>query len=144
MTLDDLRKAWEIDCEIDDLDLNAASKKSPKLHSKYLNELVNYKLKLTKIQNDMIEYRIKRAKYYRGEMTREELQKEGWDQWQYKTLKSELDGLIDADPAYQLLVTREAYVKTVLYFLESVMNEIRARSFHTKNILEWQKFRAGG
>jgi hypothetical protein len=54
-----------------------------------------------------------------------------------------VDGLIDADPEFQKLATREAYVKTVIYFIESVMQEIKARSFHVKNIQEWQRFRAG-
>jgi hypothetical protein len=76
-------------------------------------------------------------------MTREELASFGWDQWQYKTLRGDVDGLIDAEPDFQKLVTREAYVKTVIYFLESVLQEIKARSFHVKNLIEWSRFRAG-
>jgi hypothetical protein len=76
-------------------------------------------------------------------MTREELKEAGWDQWQYKTLKSEVDALIDADPDYQKLSTREQYIKTCVYFLESVLQEIRSRSFTIKNIVTWQQFRAG-
>lgn len=142
-TLDELREAWSHDCEIDQNDLGKASAISPNLHAKYLDELIQYKLRLTKIQNEMIEYRVKRSKYYRGEMTREELKEAGWEQWQYKTLKSEVDGLIDADPEFQKMSTREQYVKTVIYFLESVLSEIRSRSFTIKNIVEWQRFRAG-
>lgn len=143
MNLDELREAWAVDCNIDTNDLIRAAAISPNLHAKYLDELIQYKLRLTKIMNEIIDYRVKRSKYYRGEMTREELAANGWDQWQYKTLKQEVDGLIDADPEFQKLATREAYVKTVIYFIESVMQEIKARSFHVKNIQEWQRFRAG-
>ena len=143
MTLDELRAAWQSDCEIDQNDLGTASARSPNLHAKYLDELIQYKLRMTKIQNEIIEYRVKRQKYFRGEMTREELKEAGWDQWQYKTLKSEVDGLIDADPEYQKMSTREQYIKTVIYFLESVLGEIRSRSFTIKNIVTWQQFRAG-
>ena len=143
MTLDELRNEWAIDCSIDQNDLGKAAAISPNLHAKYLDELIQYKLKLTKLHNDMIEYRVKRTKYYRGEMTREELKEAGWDQWQYKTLKSEVDTLIDADAEYMKLSTREQYVKAVIFFLESIMSAIKSRQFDIKNIIEWSKFRAG-
>ncbi len=143
MTLDELKQAWSEDCVIDTQDLSTASAISPNLHAKYLGELINYRLKLTKIKNDINEYRALRGKYYRGEMTKDELQENGWDQWHLRTLKSEVDSLIDADKRYIELNTREEYIKTVIFFLESIMYEIRSRSFHVKNSLEWQKFRAG-
>ena len=143
MTLDELRNEWTKDATIDTNDLLTVAARCPNLHAKYLDELVFYKLRYTKIQNDIIDHRQKRVKYYRGEMTREELKEAGWDQWQYKTLKSEVDGLIDSEPEFQKLVTREAYIKTVIYFLESVLGEIRARSFHVKNMIEYINFRAG-
>lgn len=143
MTLDELRESWAIDCSIDQNDLGKAGAISPNLHSKYLDELIQYKLRLTKLQNEMIELRIKKAKYFRGEMTREELKEAGWEQWQYKSLRSDIDNLIDGDSDYQKLYTREQYVKTIIYFLESVMSEIKARSFHVRTIMDWQKFRAG-
>jgi hypothetical protein len=87
MNLDELREAWAVDCNIDTNDLIRAAAISPNLHAKYLDELIQYKLRLTKIMNEIIDYRVKRSKYYRGEMTREELAANGWDQWQYKTLK---------------------------------------------------------
>ena len=143
MTLDELQKAWEEDCVIDDQNPDKASARSPHLHSKYINELIAYKMKLNAIQLSMIELRNVKTKYFRGEMTREELQERGWEQWQYKTLKSEIESLLDADPEIQKLFAREAYVKTAIYFLESVLGEIRSRSFHTRVIVDMQKFRAG-
>ena len=143
MTLDELQKAWEEDCVIDDQNPDKASARSPHLHSKYINELIAYKMKLNAIQLSMIELRNVKTKYFRGEMTREELQERGWEQWQYKTLKSEIESLLDADPEIQKLFAREAYVKTAIYFLESVLGEIRTRSFHCKNIITWMQFRSG-
>ena len=142
MTLDELQKAWEEDCDIDPQAPDKASARSPHLHSKYINELIAYKMKLNAIQLSMIELRNVKTRYFRGEMTREELQERGWEQWQYKTLKSEIESLLDADPEIQKLFAREAYVKTAIYFLESVLGEIRARSFHCKNVIDFAKFRA--
>lgn len=143
MTLDELQKAWAVDCVIDEQNPDKASAKSPHLHSKYLNELIAMKMKLNKIQLDMLELKNIKTRYFRGEMTREELKERGWDQWQYKSLKSEIESLIDADSDMQKLFAREAYVKTTIYFLESVLGEIRSRSFHCKNIITWMQFRSG-
>ncbi len=143
MTLDELKHEWETDSSIDTNDLTNSAARSPNLHAKYLGELINYRLKITKLQNSIIEYKVARAKYFRGEMTKAELEFHGWEQWNLRTLKSDIEGLIEADSEYQKLIVREAYVKTVIYFLESVLSEIKSRSFHIKNIIEWQKFRAG-
>lgn len=143
MTLDEMRAAWQTDCEIDQNDLGKSAAIGPNLHSKYLDELIQYKLRLTKLHNEMLEYRVKRTKYYRGEMTREELKEAGWDQWQYKTLRSEIETLIESDGEYQKLSTREQYIKTCIFALESILAEIRSRSFNIKNILEWHKWRSG-
>ena len=143
MTLDELQQAWAVDCVIDEQNPDKASAKSPQLHSKYLNELISFKMKLNKIQLDMLELKNTKTRYFRGEMTREELNERGWVQWQYKTLKSEIESLLDGDSDMQKLYAREAYVKTAIYFLESVIGEIRSRSFHTRVIVDFSKFRAG-
>jgi hypothetical protein len=143
MTLDELQQAWAVDCVIDEQNPDKASAKSPQLHSKYLNELISFKMKLNKIQLDMLELKNAKTKYFRGEMTREELNERGWVQWQYKTLQSEIESLLDGDSDMQKLYAREAYVKTAIYFLESVIGEIRSRSFHCKNIITWMQFRSG-
>lgn len=143
MNLTELQASWEQDCVIDDLHPDRASAKTPSLHSKYLNELLAIKLKLTKTQFDLAELRARKSRYFRGEMTREELEELGWEQWQYKTLKSDLDSLLEADREVQTINARVEYLKATVYFLESVLGEIRTRSFHCKNIIEWQKFRAG-
>jgi hypothetical protein len=143
MNLTELQASWEQDCVIDDLHPDRASAKTPSLHSKYLNELLAIKLKFTKTQFDLAELRARKSRYFRGEMTREELEELGWEQWQYKTLKSDLDSLLEADREVQTINARVEYLKATIYFLESVLGEIRTRSFHCKNIIEWQKFRAG-
>ncbi len=104
---------------------------------------MNFRLKHTKTQFEYSQLRAKKAKYFRGEMTREELEENGWEQWQYKTLKSEIEQLLEADTQVQTILARVEYLKSVIYYLESVLGEIKSRSFHVKNIIEWNKFRAG-
>ncbi len=143
MTLDEMRSEWDKDCQLDENDLSGEALKIPMLHSKYLNELIQYKLKHTKVLMDIAQLRALKGRYFRGELTTDELKERGWNQWQYKTLKADIEGLIEADSDIQTLIVREQYVKTILYFLESCMSEIKNRNFAIKSALDWIKFRAG-
>ena len=143
-TLEQIKEEWKVDCVIDDSDLGRAAAITPNLHAKYLEELINYKLRLTKTQLDSAQLRALKGKYFRGELTTEELKEKGWQQWPYRTLKSDIEGLIEADEEIQKLITKEQYIKTVIYYLESVLGELKSRSFHTRVAMDWIKFRAGG
>jgi hypothetical protein len=141
-TLDELKQDWAVDCEIQE-DLAAAAIQTPKLHSKYLDQLIEAKLRLTKIANDIAILKVDKGRYFRGEMTKEELTDRGWVQWQYRTLKSDIDGLIEGDADYIKLSTRESYMKVVVSFLESVLGEIKNRNWSIRAAIDYIKFRAG-
>lgn len=142
MTLDELQKKWAIDCVIED-DLGAAAIRTPMLHSYYLNELVTSKLKLTKTQHELAELKAAKARYFRGEMTKPELEERGWPQWQHRSLKSDIEGMLEADADCQKILAREGYMKTMIYFLESVLGEIKNRNWNVRASLDWQKWRSG-
>ena len=143
MTLDELREQWSIDTALNEDDLSGEALKIPMLHSKYLNELINYKLKQTKVHMDIAQLRALKGRYFRGELTTDELKERGWEQWQYRTLKADIDGLLEADPDLQILITRDQFLKTVVYFLESCMTELKNRNFAIKSAIDWIKWRAG-
>lgn len=142
MTLDEIQKAWATDCKISD-DLGLAAIQTPMLHSKYIDELISAKLKHTKLTHEISECKAIKAKYFRGEMTKDELAERNWSQWQYKTLKADMQDVIDADPDYQKLLARESYVRTMIYTLESILGEIKNRNWTIRASLDWQRFRAG-
>ena len=142
MNLNDLQDKWAKDCVIND-DLGAAAIYTPMLHSFYLNELVTAKLKLTKTQHEMAELSAAKSKYFRGEMNQQELEERGWKQWQHRTLKSDIEGMIEADAECQKILAREGYMKTMIYFLESVLGELKNRNWNIRAALDWQKWRSG-
>ena len=142
-TIEELKNEWNVDCVIDELKLQEVISSTPVIHAKYLGELVQYKLRLAKLYNEQSEYKALRTRYYRGELSKEELETHGWPQWQIKTIRGDIEPMILAEQQYQVLLTRESYYKAAIFFLESVIQEIRSRSFHCKNLIEWHKFRAG-
>ena len=143
MTLEELKLMWAEDCVIDSDDLGGSAAITPNLHSKYINETIATKLRITKIQLEIAQLRAVKGRYFRGEMTTDELKERGWEQCHLRTLKSDIVDLVDADNDVQVLITREQYLKTMIYFLESVLGEIKARSFHVKAAIDWARFRAG-
>jgi len=143
MSIDELREQWKSDCQINEENLSGEALRIPMLHSKYLNELIQYKLKQTKVQLDIAQLRALKGRYFRGELTSEELKERGWDQWSYRTLKSDIDGLLEADPDIQVLIIRDQYIKSAIYFLESCMSEIKNRNFAIKSAVDWIKWRSG-
>ena len=136
MTLDELQQMWEKDCEIDDNYLGENSTLTPKLHAKYVKLLVNTKLKHTKLQADYLLLRKNKFRYYRGELSRDELTDLGWQQWQgIKPLKNEMDEFLQGDSELVTIKIKIDYLETMIYFLESVLGQIKARDWQIKTTL---------
>jgi hypothetical protein len=144
MTLDEMQQMWEADCQIDDNYLGENATITPKLHAKYVKLLVNTKLKHTKLQADYLLLRKNKFRYFRGELSREELSDLGWSQWQgIKPLKNEMDEFLQGDTELVTMKVKIDYLETMIYFLESVLGQIKARDWQIKTAVEWKRFLAG-
>ena len=144
MNIEQLQELWDADCAIDDNYLGEQSIATPKLHAKYVKLLVQVKLKHTKLQSDYNLLRKNKFRYYRGELSRDELNNLGWAQWQgVKPLKNEMDEFLSGDTDLNTLRVKIDYLETMIYFLESIMGQIKARDWQIKTAVEWKKFLAG-
>ncbi len=144
MTLEEIQQQWETDCAINDNFLGEASTETPKLHAKYVRLLINTKLKHTKLQSEYNMMRKAKFRYYRGETTRDELEERGWQQWQgVKPLKNEMDEFLTGDEDLNTTKVKIEYLETMIYLLESILGQIKARDWQIKTAVEWKKFLAG-
>jgi hypothetical protein len=144
MNIEEIQNMWETDCHIDDNHLGEQATQTPKLHSKYIKELINYKLKLTKLKSDYNTLRKSKFRYFRGEMSRDELKDLGWDQWQLaKPLKSEMEEILNGDADICAIQTRIEYLESGIYLLESILNQIKARDYQISNGIKWKQFLSG-
>jgi hypothetical protein len=144
MNLEELQNMWAEDCIIDDNHLDRESVNTAKLHSKYLNNLIAFKLKLAKMRADYNNLRQHKFRFYRGELSREELTLLGWEQWQgIKPLKNEMEEFLGGDNDLNNLDIKVQYIQSVVEFLESIMNQIKARDWQIRNSIEWKKFISG-
>jgi len=144
MKLSDLQESWTEDCKIDEYNLGKESARTPNLHAKYLAYLTSTRLNLRKAESDYYNIRRLKYKYYRGEMTQEELADTGWMQWQgNKPLKNEMDEFLQCDKDLIELQDKIEYFKTVLYQLEQIIRSLNSRTWDIKNCIEWNKFTNG-
>ena len=144
MNIEQLQDMWEADAEIDDNYLGESAVATPKLHAKYVKMLMSVKQKLIKYQSDYNILRKNKFRYFRGEMSRDELTHNGWEQWQgVKPLKNEMDEFLTGDSDLNSLEVKIKYLETMIYLLESILGQIKARDWQIKTAVEWKKFLAG-
>jgi len=144
MKLSELQDEWSKDCIIDETRLGHESVCTPILHSKYLNFLSSTRLNLRKAESDYLNCRRKKYRYYRGEMTKDELDEENWVQWGgNKPLKNEMDEFLNADKDLIQYDDKIEYFKTVLYQLEQIIKSINGRTWDIKNAIDFLKFTNG-
>jgi len=144
MTVDDILEMWDNDSVMDDNHISDESIKVPKLHAKYVRYTIEAKLKITKYQNDFNVLKKIKFRYYRGELTRDELICYKWDQWQgSKPMKNEMDQFLEGDTDLNNMKVKIEYLQTMVYLLESILSQIKARDWQLKTVLDHQKFLAG-
>ena len=144
MKLSELQEEWQKDAPINETNLGQEAARVPMLHAKYITILSKIKLQLRKAESDYLNNRRLKYKYYRGELTREELEDSGWTQFQgNKPLKNEMDELLQCDKDLIELQDKHEYYKTVIYTLEQIIRSINSRTWDIKTAVEYLKFTNG-
>lgn len=144
MTLDEVLEMWDDDCKINDDHLDRESVTTAKLHSKYLRILMQHKVKAAALAVEYNNLRQRKFRWYRGEMSRDELKDLQWDQWQgVKPLKNEMDEFLTGDYDLNKINAKLEYIKCMTEAIESILNQIKARDWQIRNAIEFKKFVAG-
>lgn len=144
LTLPELQDLWKEDAMIDESNYGHCSARIPLLHAKYLEHLCQAKLQTRMATAKFLRLRRDKMKYFKGEMTRDELQERGWNQYQgVKPLKSEMGEILMVDEDMIKQEDKVVYLETVVLFLESVMKSINSRTWDVKNGIAWAQLQAG-
>lgn len=143
-TIDEVLKEWKEDSIIDELQINKELLKSPMLHAKYLEYFMSFKAKLAIAERKYNKMSFTRKRYYRGELTKDELDQYGWDQYQgLKMSNTEYNQHSNIDP---ILVDMKELVdshKASVQCIEFIMKNIAGRDWAIKSLIEHNKFVAG-
>lgn len=145
MNTEEILKEWDEDSNVDSNHIDNESVNVPKLHAKYIRHLVQAKMQVNELQNEYSVLKKVKFRYYRGELSRDELKEHQLDQWQgTKPIKSECEQLLDGDSELSKLRFRVENLNIRISLLESILGQIKARDWQLKNIVSWKQFISGG
>ena len=143
-TVEQIDAMWAKDCVIDRNNLTEETIKTASLHQKYLSMMMEVRNKLIKYNHDYLQMKELRSRYYLGELTKDELEQNGWMQYQgLKPLKSDMQTKLETDSELLKLKIKIQYLENIQYQLENILSQIKGRDWALKNHIEWLKYVSG-
>jgi len=147
INIEEIIKEWETDCQVDSLALDDSTLKFAKIHAKYLSYLTEFKLKLRTSESKLSETRHAKWMYYTGKMTKEEMDDRKWAYDPFngaaKPLRSDLETYIDSDVELRTLMDKKTYFQTGVDALTEILDTLRWRHQHVRNMIDWRRFTSG-
>lgn len=142
--VNNIKSLWSEDCKINEGNLSNEIANIPLLHSKYLHLLSEIKLMHKKLTSSFLRLQKAKMKYYRGEMTKAELDKYGWVQYQgNKILKSEMNDVLKMDDDIIDHDEKINAATVAIQMLESILKEINSRNYSIRTMVDWTKMMNG-
>lgn len=140
--LEDILALWDKDAEMDQTEPGKELMKIPLLHSKYVKILVSHKLASKKAHYNYQRMRKVKWEYYTGKLSQEELAEYGWQPFQF-TLKSDISTYLESDSDLIKLLEKKVYHDECVSVVESIMGELKQRTWQLRDFISWEKFIGG-
>lgn len=141
-TLEQVLKHWEKDVEIDQTEPGKELLRIPVLHNKYLSILTKHKIASKKAHFDYLRMRKVKIEYYSGRMSQEELGEHGWQPFSF-VLKSDISAYLEGDNDLIKMLEKKVYHEECVSVIESIMNELKQRTWQLRDFIGWEKFIGG-
>jgi len=147
LDLNKIMEMWEVDCKIDQYNLDETSRNTPVLHSKYLG-LINQAKMIHKYNSQKLAIMLKEKwLYYNGKLDKKDIDRK---QWKYdpfdgmsKPLKGDMHYYYNSDKDLQELETKVEACQIIIDTLKEIMDQLKWKHQTIKNIIEWRKFESG-
>jgi hypothetical protein len=143
-TLENIMKFWESDSVIDSTEPGKELLKIPQYHNKYLKILVKHRLAIKRLNFDYARMRRLKEEYYGGSLSQEELGENGWEPFllNIKT-KQGVERYIEADSQLIKLLEKKIYHEEAIAVCESILQELKSRTFQLRDYIQWERFIGG-
>lgn len=141
-TLEQVLKHWEKDVDIDQTEPGKELLRIPVLHNKYLSFLTKHKIASKKAHFDYLRMRKVKIEYYSGRMSQEELDEHGWQPFSF-VLKSDINAYLEGDNDLIKMLEKKVYHEECVSVLESILNELKQRTWQLRDFISWEKFIGG-
>ena len=137
-TLEEILKLWSKDSNIDETEPGRELLKIPSLHNKYLTFLTKHKIASKKAHFDYLKMKKIKWEYYTGKMSKEELDQFNWEPFPF-TLKSDISTYLEGDKDLIRLLEKKIYHEEVVSALESILNELKQRTWQLKSFIDYER-----
>jgi len=141
-TLEQILKLWESDAVIDQTEPSKELIRIPTIHSKYLGILTKHKIASKKAHFDYLRMRKIKWEYFTGKLSQEELEEYGWEPFQF-ALKSDITTYLEADKDLIKLLEKKVYHDETVSVVESIMSELKQRTWQLRSFIDYEKFIGG-
>ena len=133
---------WTKDSEVDSTEPGKEILRIPLLHNKYNKFLTLHNLSAKKAGYEYAKVKKVKWVYYNGKMSQDELDKYGWEPFQF-VLKSDINVYLDGDDDLNKLARKKAYHEEAAAFCTNVMKELNNRTWQLKEFMSWERFVSG-
>ena len=143
-SLEDIMKHWDADSVIDSTEPGRELLKIPTLHNKYLKILVKHKLAVKRLNFEYSRLRKVKEEYYNGSLSQEELQENGWEPFllNVKT-KMGVEKYLESDKDLIRILEKKIYHDESVSVCESILQELKSRTFQLRDYISWERFIGG-
>lgn len=144
--IDKIFDEWENESKITE-HLDDDSRKTPKLHAKYLRLFHIAKDSYLASEHELAILKKNKWLWYTGKISQEELEELGWEPDPtngLKLLKTDLPQYYAADPDLQKATKELEYRKNVCDAIKEILDSLKWRHQTIRNMIEYLKFEAGG
>jgi len=141
-TIEQILKLWESDAVIDQTEPSKELIRIPTIHSKYLGILTKHKIASKKAHFDYLRMRKIKWEYFTGKLSQEELEEYGWEPFQF-ALKSDITTYLEADKDLIKLLEKKVYHDEAVSVVESIMSELKQRTWQLRSFIDYEKFIGG-
>lgn len=143
-SLEQIIKFWDDDSVIDSTEPGKELLKIPTLHNKYLKILVKHRIALKKLNFQYAKLRKVKEEYYNGSLSEEELSEYGWEPFllNVKT-KQGVEKYIEADKDLIQLLEKKIHHDESIAVCESILQELKSRTFQLRDYISWERFIGG-
>ena len=144
MKLDDIITMWGTDCRIDDTKIQSEITRTPILHQKYWDILIQERLLYEKLKVKSAEMEITLDAYYNRTLTSDELTEYILSYSEKRFLKADIKKHIDVHPLLVEIKLKMSLQHEKIRFLDDCIKMIHGRSFLLKDIIAHKVWESGG
>jgi hypothetical protein len=135
-----LRQMIQKDLHIKDAELDTESLRIPQLHNKYLNMLHDEKIMLQALRVKRKMLLRDKWEYYTGKMNEDTLKQKGWEPFNLKILKQDVDMYIESDSDMIAIESKVFMQQERVEFLQETVKAINNLQWHIRDAIAWRKF----